>query len=205
MANTEQPISSNTWGVRKRRTQHFTLGMGRLNKILVYFQLFLSLLQCQMMTSILQMTSFGKWAILKGAHWWKTNFFVKVSSKKEIGIWSWSNPWCFPKEKMKVPNSHALAYQCVHCEIVTKLKHSHLEKVMVTIKSFAQNRKRLNQILHRPKGLQGEPGTMLEVCPYFSVMFFSWNPPPAIDLIQIITEKGFCLSFSFFFFFNKFN
>lgn len=74
---------------------------------------------------------------------------------------------------MKVPNSHALAYQCVHCEIVTKLKHSHLEKVMVTIKSFAQNRKRLNQILHRPKGLQGEPGTMLEVCPYFSVMFFS--------------------------------
>lgn len=112
-----------------------------------------------MITSILQMTSFGKWAILKGAHWWKINFFVKVGSKKEIAIWNWSNPRCFPMGKIKALDSHALAHQCVHYKIVTKLEHSHLEKVMVIIRGFSRNRKRANKILYRPKGLQGEPGT----------------------------------------------
>lgn len=41
-------------------------------------------------------------------------------------------------EKIKALESHALAHQCVHYEIVTKLKHSHLEKVVVIIKFFTK-------------------------------------------------------------------
>lgn len=70
-----------------------------------------------MITSILEMTSFGKWAILKGAHWWKINSFVKVASTKEIEIWRRSNPWCFQMEKIKAFDSHALAHHCVRYEI----------------------------------------------------------------------------------------
>lgn len=153
-----------------------------------------------MMTSTLQMTSFGKWAILKGAHWWKINFFVKVGSKKEIAIWNWSNPWCFPMEKIKALDSHALAHQCVHYEIVTKLKHSHLEKVMVIIRVFHKIERGQRESCTCPRDCkESQALSTLEVCP----CFFSWNPPPAIDLIQIVTGKGFFLFF--FFFFNKFN
>jgi len=156
-----------------------------------------------MITSILQMTSFGKWAVLKGAHWWKINFFVKVGSKKEIAIWNWSNPWCFPMGKIKALDSHALAHQCVCYEIVIKLKHPHLEKVMVIIRVFHKiEREQIKSCTGPRDGKESQALSILEVCPYFSVAFFSlWNPPPAIDLIQIITGKGFFL----FFFFNKFN
>lgn len=155
-----------------------------------------------MITSILQMTSFGKWAILKGAHWWKINFFVKVSSEKEIAIWHWSNPRCLPMEKIKALDSRALAHQCVHYEIVTKLKHSHVEKVMVIIKSFSQNRKRANKSVYRPKGWQGEPGTFyLGSLPLFLCRVFLITKPSSSNRSHSnYNWEGFLSLSSFFFF-----
>lgn len=165
---------------------------------------FFSLLQ--MITSILQTTSFGKWAILKGVHWWKINFFAKSGSKRQMATWNWSNPRCFPMQKIKVLNSHALAHQCVHYEIITKLKHSHLEKGMVIIR-VSQNRKRANKILCRPKGLQGVPGTFYLGClPLFLCCIFLMKPFSSNRSHSNYNWEGF-LSFFFFFFpsFNKFN
>lgn len=149
------------------------------------------------MTSILQTTSFGKWAILKGAHWWKINFFAKIGSKRKIATWNWSNPRCFPMEKIKALNSHALAHQCVHYEIITKLEHSHLEKGMAIIRdSHKIERGQIKPCAGPRDCKECQALSILDVCPYFCVVFFSWNLPPAIDLIQIITREGF---FHFFF------
>lgn len=155
-----------------------------------------------MITSILQMTYSGKWAILKGAHGWKIYFFVKVGSKREIAISNWSNPGCFPMEKIKALDSPARAHQCVHYEIVTKLKHSRLEKVMVIIRVFHKIERGQIKPCTGPRDCkESQALSILEVCPYLCVAFFSlWNPPP-----YIITGKGFFLLFFFFIFFNKFH
>lgn len=144
------------------------------------------------MTSILQTTSFGKWAILKGSHWWKINFCAKTGCKRKIATWNWSNPWRFPMEKIKVLNSHALAHQCVHYEIMTKLKHSHLEKGMVIITDSQKIERGQIKPCAAPRDCKEcQALSILDVCPYFCVAFFSWNLSPVIGLIQIITGKGF--------------
>lgn len=150
------------------------------------------------MTSICQTTSFGKWAILKGSHWWKINFFAKIGCKRKIATWNWSNPWCFPIEKLKVLNSRALAHQYVHYEIMTKLKHSHLGKGTVIITdSHKIERGQIKSCAGPRDCKECQALSILDVCPYFCVAFFSRNLSPAIGLVQIITGKGF-----FFFFFS---
>lgn len=77
-------------------------------------------------------------------------------------------------EKIKALDSHALAHQCVHYEIVTKLKHSHLGKVMVIIRVFHKIERGQIKCCTGPRDCkESQALSILEGCPYFCVAFFS--------------------------------